>query len=314
MKYMVHANRGGGYKCIYALCNGLFTAKELAEHVKEHFSALVRHESLPPFQKILINRILKPTQPAPRRQQCTPARTYERTPGTRLSTPRPSPRELYPNLPGLRLTTDNTPRAATRIIPLPPKSKRKPASLQELTGFGVSKEFFGALHARARNGSGSCILCGMKGLEVSDGHADIYRCPNFFWEKKKNEFKHYYTPLTKAPAGYGCYRCWMPNGIEGASHLASSCTTRDEFKDIFFTLPYLVFRIPDLRTRVLEKFPAESQEFEDLGDYTRWLMDPATDSKGTRAVINLNIVSWLALEVIRTSKAENPRPEFDIAG
>lgn len=135
---------------------------------------------------------------------------------------------------------------------------------------------------------------------------------------------HYYTvyrPLLKGPPGI-CYACWCPRAVLSFGHPGNNgtkgkgqgqqCTDRSDYEEVMRGLPYIVWRVSDLRKLVFTRLgcPELANSFESTVDWASWLMLPA--SRKSPALLNLFAIVWAYAILLQEDKLPKGRKyEFD---
>lgn len=154
------------------------------------------------------------------------------------------------------------------------------------------------LALRSRDLHGSCIYCYVfeKDPTTGSSHSTLYNC-NGAMSHKDNYYYRVFRLTVRPPKNHVCHACWTPTNIQDFNHPKSesqSCPTeRRSWEDLFRGIPYIIWRVKEIRHAIFKKLGLSENMFDDfvsVVDYARWLEKSLTNSYPV--LCNVYAVVW----------------------
>ncbi|KAL0059322.1 hypothetical protein AAF712_013949 [Marasmius tenuissimus] len=164
---------------------------------------------------------------------------------------------------------------------------------------------------------------------LSPSHDSTHKCTHCIFEEDSH-FHAIFQKLINAPFGT-CFFCFTPLGNDLAFNHVNICgkpqrgggrTERSDWEEWWRVIPYLVWRVPELRATVFKFLGIDedqSRMLEDTFSWAKWLSLPVVprdfiNKFSDRRLVNLVAVVYAYLFLKSTGGIETPAGGFSIEG
>ncbi|KIK52456.1 hypothetical protein GYMLUDRAFT_77779 [Collybiopsis luxurians FD-317 M1] len=169
-------------------------------------------------------------------------------------------------------------------------------TIEKYGGFDIVLE---SLYELVEAAKGPCISHYLTGGKIKWDHDDLYHCCSVLGTNRSKYYREFRGALHYDSAV--CRQCWTPSILPQLRHPPVGrnivCTGRQPEEDIYRGVPYIVWRIDDLRHCVFDFLGAAdmADKFVSTVDYARWLAYEPFD--GERHITNMLIITWACLQL-----------------
>ncbi|KAF9060077.1 hypothetical protein BDP27DRAFT_1430487 [Rhodocollybia butyracea] len=152
-------------------------------------------------------------------------------------------------------------------------------------------------------------------------HSQLFQCSETRMTSRQSEYMNIFRPCLrygKKPQRSVCYVCYCPQFPAFASHpVQNRCSmdqerSRELWKHIWFSLGYLVFRIPLLREQVFQELGIAKDSFKSILHYAIWLLQTAypEPTQAQSQLTNLVVVANAYFTLCDDGRLKRPAKGF----
>ncbi|KAF9060075.1 hypothetical protein BDP27DRAFT_1430485 [Rhodocollybia butyracea] len=152
-------------------------------------------------------------------------------------------------------------------------------------------------------------------------HSQLFQCSETRMTSKQSEYLSIFRPCLrygKKPERSVCYVCFCPQLPAFDFHPVQNRCSRDQassrelWRDLWFSLGYLVFRVPLLREQVFQELGIAKDSFKTILHYAIWLLQTAypEPTQAQSQLTNLVLVANAYFTLCDDGRLERPAKGF----